>query len=304
MEFTLTDGLIEQIISAMENQETAFAVCAETGLLVEKNPAVNVDDANFYELPEWKPADGFALREAFANQLHVPDVQQELKNVLHSGRGVFKNFRAVLKNYPDVDKRWHIFKFKFMSARIAEWYNSLREVWGLEKLDYFSETDDDLVHDDFSFEEFKSSENQNEVLENTRAFLTDDGWKLPVELKKAFYESIVNQYKKHKADNQTGFICRSQSDEFAGCITTSVMTDESVMTENQEKIIILTSFFVPENFRGLGIGTELLIMLLEKLKDNGKTTLFLPNIMIPEFLEPLLIRTGFKKIRNGFYAEI
>jgi N-acetylglutamate synthase-like GNAT family acetyltransferase len=298
MEFTLTDGLIEQIISAMENQETAFVMNAESGCLVEMSAAVKVDEDKVYGLPEWKPADGFALREAFVNQLHVPEVQRELKNVLHSGRGVFKNFRNVLKDYPDVDKRWHIFKYKFMSARITDWYNSLRQVWGLEKLDYFSETDDDLVHDDFSFEEYKSSENQKEVLENTRAFLTDEDWNLPDELKKAFYESIVNQFKNHEADNQTGFVCRSQSDDFAGCITASVMT------ENQEKTMILTSFFVPENFRGLGIGTELLSMLQEKLKDNGKKSLFLPNILIPEFLEPLLIRSGFEKIRNGFFAEI
>ena len=298
MEFTLTDDLIEKIISAMENQEQVFVLDSESASLVEKSDSVKVDDDKVYELPEWKPADGFALREAFVNQLHVPEVQRELKNVLHSGRGVFKNFRNVLKDYPDVDKRWHIFKYKFMSARITDWYNSLRQVWGLEKLDYFSETDDDLVHDDFSFEDYKSSENQNEVLENTRAFLTDESWNVPVELKKAFYESIVNQFKNQEADNQTGFLCRSQSDDFAGCITASVMT------ENQEKTMILTSFFVPENFRGLGIGTELLSMLQEKLKDNGKKSLFLPNILIPEFLEPLLIRTGFEKIRNGFFAEI
>ena len=298
MEFTLTDELTEVIISAMENQEAVFAVNAETSSLVQLDESVKVDDNIFYGLPEWKPADGFALREAFVNQLYVPEVQRELKNVLHSGRGVFKNFRNVLKDYPDVDKRWHIFKYKFMSARITDWYNSLRQVWGLEKLDYFSETDDDLVHDDFSFEEYKSAENQKEVLKNTSAFLTDDNWNLPDELKKAFYESIVNQFKNYVADNQTGFICRSQSDDFAGCITASVMT------ENQEETMILTSFFVPENFRGLGIGTELLTMLLEKLKDNGKKWIFLPNIMIPEFLEPLLIRTGFTKIRNGFFAEI
>lgn len=298
MEFTLTDGLIEQIISAMENQETVFVMSAESASLVEMSASVKVDEDKVYGLPEWKPADGFALREAFVNQLHVQEVQRELKNVLHSGRGVFKNFRNVLKNYPDVDKRWHIFKYKFMSARIKDWYNSLRQVWGLEKLDYFSETDDDLVHDDFSFEEYKSSENQMEVLQNTSAFLTDDNWNLPDELKKAFYESIVNQFKNYEADNQTGFICRSQSDDFAGCITASVIT------ENQEETMILTSFFIPENFRGLGIGTELLTMLLEKLKDNGKKTIFLPNILIPEFLEPLLVRTGFTKIRNGFFAEI
>ena len=64
------------------------------------------------------------------------------------------NFRNTLKKYPEIDKRWHIFKHRTMSARINEWYNSLREIWGLEKLDQLSESDDALVHDDFSFEEY------------------------------------------------------------------------------------------------------------------------------------------------------
>ena len=298
MEFTLTDELIEAIISAMENQEAAFAVNAEASSLVQLDESVKVDDNIFYGLPEWKPADGFALREAFVNQLFVQQVQRELKIVLHSGRGVFKNFRNVLKDYPDVDKRWHIFKYKFMSARITDWYNSLRQVWGLEKLDYFSETDDDLVHDDFSFEEYKSGENQKEVLQQTCAFLTDDSSELPDDFRKSYYTLLEDRFKTYDLVGQKGVLCRSQADEFAGCITAAVMVG------NQEKTMVMTSFFVPENFRGLGIGTELVNLLLNQLRVHGKKWILLPNIFIPSFFEPLLIRRGFRKIRNGFVAEI
>ena len=76
------------------------------------------------------------------------------------------------------------------------------------------------------------------------------------------------------------------------------------MVGNQEKTMVMTSFFVPENFRGLGIGTELVNLLLHQLKVQGKKWILLPNIFIPEFFEPLLIRRGFKKMRNGFFAEI
>jgi GNAT superfamily N-acetyltransferase len=93
-------------------------------------------------------------------------------------------------------------------------------------------------------------------------------------------------------------LCRSQADEFAGCITAAVMVG------NQEKTMVMTSFFVPENFRGLGIGTELVNLLLNQLRVQGKKWILLPNIFIPSFFEPLLIRRGFRKIRNGFVAEI
>ena len=298
MTFTLTDSVIEQIISAMENQEKTFLLYADSLSLVEKTDLVKADDNLYYELPEWNAADGFELREAFVEQLHIPAVKKELKEVLHSGRGVFKSFRNVLKNYPDADKRWHIFKHKFMSARINEWYNSLREVWGLEQIDYFPETDEDLVHDDFSFVEYKSGENQKEVLQQTCAFLTDDSSELPDDFRKSYYTLLEDRFKTYDLVNQTGFLCRSQADEFAGCITAAVMVG------NQEETMVLTSFFVPENFRGLGIGTELVNLLLHQLRVQKKKWILLPNIFIPEFFEPLLIRRGFRKIRNGFFAVV
>jgi hypothetical protein len=289
MEFSLTDELVEQIISAMDNQETDFVMDAKNGSLVEA-ASVRVDDDNYYGLPEWTAANGFELREAFVNQLHIPAAKKELKEVLHSGRGVFKNFRNVLKNYPDADKRWHIFKHKFMSARINDWYNTLREVWGLEQIDYFSETDEDLVHDDFSFVEYKASENQQEVLFNTDAFLTDESVDLPKDLREAYYALLADRFRAYDAESQLGFVCRSQAEEFAGCITASVMTGK------QEKTMVMTS--------GLGIGTELINMLFQKLRACGKKMILLPNIFIPEFFEPFLIRRGFKKIRNGFFAVV
>ena len=103
MMFSLTCELIDEIISAMENQEKKFAVNAKKNELVEISSVFlqnfSVDEENFYCLPEWRPADGFSLREEFVNQLHSPLAHDELQNVLHSGRGVFKSFRNVLKNF-------------------------------------------------------------------------------------------------------------------------------------------------------------------------------------------------------------
>ena len=137
MTFALTPELAESIISAMENQNDSFVVDAATGsLLYEDADGIRADDTNYYSLPEWSSADGFNLRESFTSKIYSPIVQEELQDILHSGRGVFKNFKNALKKYPEIDKRWHIYKHKIMSARINEWYNSLREIWGLEKLDY------------------------------------------------------------------------------------------------------------------------------------------------------------------------
>ncbi len=297
MKFELTAPLIDDIISAMENQDVEYAVDAAEGQLVISDSDGNrPDEETFYILPEWGPSDGFQLREDFVNNLHSPIAHDRLQEALHSGRGVFKNFRSVLKDYPEIDKRWHIFKHRIMSARINDWYNSLREIWGLEKLDQFSESDESLVHDDFSFKEYDSDTDKKTILLNIKAgFYEDDT--LPSEVSEAIYRMWLNQFEGCAAE-QTGYVSFSLSDDFAGCITASSFFD------GQEKIMIITSLFVPEQFRGLGIGTELVSMCISRLSASGKKWVLIPNFIAPDILQPLLTRTGFRKISSGYLLSL
>ncbi len=298
MQFELTDSLTDDIISAMENQDVEYVVGAETGqLLVSDSDGNRPDDELYYSLPEWGPSDGFELREDFVNNLHAPLAREALQSAMHSGRGVFKNFRNELKNYPEVDKRWHIYKHRYMSARINEWYNSLREIWGLEKLDQLPESDDTLVHDDFSFKEYIPTADRKTILLNISADSCEDD-SLPLEVNRAIYELWRAQFEAAAAENQTGYICSSLSDEFAGCITASPLV------KSQEKIVMITSLFVPEQFRGLGIGTELIDMCISSLRNCGKEWVLIPNTIIPDILQPLLTRTGFRKINSGYILSL
>lgn len=297
MTFTLNDGLLNNILSALENQEKTFVLKADDGTLVEKTDQLKVDDENYYALPEWTSAEGFSLREDFVQKLYAPIVREELQEVLHSGRGVFRNFRNVLKNYPEVEKKWHIFKTRAMYSYINEWYNSLREVWGLEKLDYLPESDEMLLHDDFIFRDYDPEQDKKEIDQIVHVYFQEND-DIPAEIRTALYEMWRNQFERNDNFSQIGCICRSLSDDFAGCITASPVT------EKQEKVMVLTSLFVPEIFRGLGIGSELLSMFLLKLKECGKEWIILPNIILPEYLLPLLLRTGFEQIGSGYAAKL
>ena len=297
MHFELTDELLDDIISAMENQDVEYVVSAEDSQLVISDSDGHIpDEDKYYKLPEWGSADGFKVREDFVNNLHAPLAHDKLQESLHSGRGVFKNFRNVLKDYPEIDKRWHIFKHKIMSARINEWYNSLREIWGLEKLDQFSESDESLVHDDFSFKEYDSDLDKNTILLNIEAGSREDDT-LPLEVNEAIYKMWKKTFEDFDTE-QSGYVCTSHSDDFAGCITASSVSG------NQEKIIIITSLFVPEQFRGLGIGSELISMCITKLTRSGKKWVLIPNFIAPDILQPLLIRTGFRKISSGYIFNL
>lgn len=297
MTFALTQILVDSIQTALENQEKSFIVDAENCGIIERDDSVTVDDEKFYNLPEWTSADGFKLREDFVNNLYSPLAREELQEILHSGRGVFKSFRNVLKKYPEVEKKWHVFKNRTMNKYINDWYNSLREIWGLEKLDYIPESDEMLIHDDFSFSEY-NSDNQEEIFLNISAALKTEYGEISEEIIAAFSEMWKSSFLSFDSSAQIGYICRSLSDDFAGCITAAPVS------ENNKKVMVLTSLFVSNSFRGLGIGTELLSMCLAELKRNGKDWILLPNIILPESLEQLLIRTGFEKIGSGYAAKL
>ena len=296
MTFSITDSLFNDIITALDNQEKKYLLDSEQ-LVLREEGTVGDDEDRFYKLPEWNSANGFKLREDFVNTVRIPLVKEELQEVLHSGRGVFKNFRLVLKNYPDVEKRWFIFKNNTMGLYINNWYNSLREIWGLEKLDYIPESDEALIHDDFTFHEYDSEKNREEIIRHMNVFFTREQ-DLLEGLKAAFFEMWKKQFLDADSIGQTGFVCRSLSDDFAGCITASQILD------NQKKISVLTNLFVPEDFRGLGIGTELLSMCFAKLKENGISWVLLPDVIMSETLQPLLSRMGFEKAGYGYAAKL
>ena len=300
MTFLLTEELADAIVSALENQERRFVVDAEKEALSDA-ASVEADEVRYYALPEWDSAAGFTLREAFAASVYAPLVKSELIEVLHSGRGVFRNFKTVLKRFPEVEKRWHRFKNKKLREYIGGWYNDLREIWGLEKLDHIVEEYDDLLRNDFTFQAYDSARDADCILHSVcvRGFysaLPDDTD--CDEIENAAVELWRHLFAFGESVRQTGFICRTPDGDFAGCITAA---DVSSRTETTA---VLTSFFVPESYRGLGIGSELFSLCLAGLQERGKRYVVTANTIIPDSLVALFERNGFQKTGSGFAAKI
>lgn len=298
MKFELTVTLLNDIKTALENQEEKFLVDAEAGCLVQRDGENKSDNIQFYELPDWNSADGFKLREDFVTLLNAPIAKEELQEVLHSGRGVFKNFRLILKKYPEVEKKWFLYKNQIMGLYINNWYNELREIWGLEKLDYIPESDEYLVHDDFTFVDYDSDVDNESIIHQLNAYFLGEDQDLSEDLRLAFFEIWKQGFESAESKGQTGIICKSLSEDFAGIITASPVTGK------QDDIMMLTTLYVPVNFRGLGIGTELLSMYLSKLKENGKKWILMPNTIATDIIRPLLIGTGFKKVGSVYAASL
>jgi ribosomal protein S18 acetylase RimI-like enzyme len=167
--FELDDSVIEDIIFAMENQDSEATVNIETGEVIihsdllddysESDADLESDSASDLEdidpesqvpVPEWTSADGFRLMESFAGGVGDPVARIELLGGLSRGRGVFRAFKNTLEQYPEIERRWYEYKQAAMGRRVAEWYDELREASGLARLGPEPEDDTDLIRGDFT----------------------------------------------------------------------------------------------------------------------------------------------------------
>ena len=296
MTFELTDSLTDEIVFAMENQTQEFCVDAVQKKVLPLDEAGALDEENFYALPVWDSADGFSLREDFVNKLHSPFARADLKRVLAGGRGVFRNFKKVLKEYPEVEKQWSFFKNKAMKLCIIKWYNSLRESWGLEKQELLEEETQELVESDFVFSLYDPLKDDGDIRVG-KDFLSDG-------IKEQYGGSLgeaVDYLFRRQTDffkEKAGLVCRSQDGDFAGCIL------YSACPYDVEKTAALAEFFIVEQYRGLGIGKELLLKCAGGLKKEGFRWILVSNILLPEGLEYLLEQSGFKRCGSGYAADL
>jgi GNAT superfamily N-acetyltransferase len=158
--FELDEAGVDEIIFAMENQDSEARVNIETGEVImysgsrdsvpEQDEGSDADPEYLVPIPEWTSADGFRLMESFAGGVGDPVARTGLLGVLSRGRGVFRAFKNTLEQYPDIERRWFEYKHAAMGRRVAEWYDGLRESSGLARLGPEPEDDADLIIGDFT----------------------------------------------------------------------------------------------------------------------------------------------------------
>ena len=297
MVFELTDALAEAVSKALENQDKRFLVDAQNSLLVEEGAGVGPDEDRYYELPPWDSADGFSLMEEFVNGLHSPLAYTDLQEALHSGKGVFRGFKDVLKRYPLIERRWHFFKSRALLNYVNGWYNSLRESWGLEKLDSEPEETEDLLLEDFTFGEYNLDKDRQSALELLKQAAQEIGQDLATDVAKAFEELWQCQFE-WNVPGQKGFVCKTLGGQMAGCVSWSPCPKKS------SKAVLMSGLFVQKEFRGLGIASALFERALSSLKASGAQWVIIANTFIPDLMQGMLNRSGFKKIGSTWIADL
>lgn len=312
MIFELSDSLLDDIIYSMEDQDVDQVIDAETGSISfvgndgvdgwVSEEALDKEKDRYYALPEWNSNDGFDLLRDFTNNLHSPLAREDLRRAINGGRGVFRRFKDVIKSYPEVERKFFVFKENRMKARVVEWYNRLRESWGMEKLE-FSESDaseetDELVLNDFIFREYDSVKDRNDIVCGSDFVAEEYSRQFSLELGEAVAEMWRKLSSARRCEDKFGYVCHSHADEFTGCLLFSFCPSSAKQT------VALTDFFVLQDYRGLGIGEELLSKCLPMLKSRGIQWILISNTIIPDSMEHLLERFGFDRLGSGYLADL
>lgn len=297
MTFELTDSLIDDILFSMENQDAKWQVRAPDGALVNAEDISGKSKAQseeYYDIPEWTSADGYNLMETFTNSIRMPRAREDLRRILQAGRGVFRNFKTTVKLYPQIERKWYLFKNESMKKRVVEWYNTLRDSWGLEQLEYNPrEETEDLVQTDFVFSEYNPQKDGGDIRTIASFLAKDYEAQFDPLLAQAVTDIWQNLSHFSAAEAKLGFVCRSQTDEFIGCLLVSFCPSSA------KKAVMLTDFFVLPNFRGMGIAEALLQKCKPYLEQRGIQWILLANATIPDFMQPLLQRFGFEQQGAG-----
>lgn len=292
MQFELSEALIDQILFAMEDQKTEHRLDAVNGVVVDLAddgaPEAGIDaepdespdgGPRYLDLPGWLPADGFRLMERFSASLHNPIVREELVSALDRGRGVFRAFKDVLSARPEVERLWFSFKEREMRREILEWYNALREEWGLERIGEEPEETEDLVLEDFRF----------------RPGTSDDA-PAAAELLSLCRErfSCLDAPAALSGPDLFSVVAVTARDEFAGFL----------LAEKAGKVVRISWLDVHPDYRGLGVGEELLDRALASLAEDGMDDVL---IDLPEgsaAFSRVLYRHGFAVYETRFALNL
>lgn len=298
MQFELTDEVVNQLIFSMEDQSEKNAFDSVQQILIETRDGTEIDSDRYYSLPVWDSISGFKVMEQFVSVLRSPLAKEKLRSVLFIGKGVFRNFKNVLKEYPEVEHLWFVFKQKEMKKEIIGWYNVLRDSWGLERIEGEPEETGELIQGDFIFREHNEDSDVAHILvaEQDAAQILEDAYS--GELGFAAISLWQLQKKAIVKESEFTLVAETAEGEFSGFISAAPFPTTA------KKTVVFTAFFILPAWRGLGIGKELFFIFLQKLQKRGIRWILILDMFIPETFTKVLLRSGFKKTDIGFTADL
>ncbi|NLJ09672.1 MAG: GNAT family N-acetyltransferase [Treponema sp.] len=301
MQFDLDEALIDQILFAMEDQDGDFLLDTQEGIVhtleeIEEAGEDSENEDRYIPLPNWSSNDGFRLMEKFTAGLKNPPVKNELTHALDRGRGVFRAFKDTLSQYPEVEKLWYSFKEREMRRTVLDWYNALREEWGLERIGEEPEDTEDLVLEDFRF----------------RPGTTED-----TEAAKDLHRSCIAELETNFERNQGGpipaFLLSGSQQDWHFPASMSLVAETSrgdfagyISAHQYENLLSIEALEVYTEYRGLGLAEALLTRLFEMVQQQKRDIRYLQIALPAQFegFSRVLHRTGFQVYESRYLCRL
>jgi GNAT superfamily N-acetyltransferase len=311
VKFPLTEEFISQVIFAMEDQRRRFVVDRESGEVLREDelpageglgegPARDQEGGDepaaldgvgesrlrrgrLVPLPSWGPTEGFQLMERFVLKLRNPIFAEMLREALSAGQGVFRRFKDILRKNREIERLWFAFKDKEMRQVVEQWYESERELAGLERLAAGGEPPLELVASDFAIVRGEARHVEPALKLDRKVF------------GELSAEAGAEPEPGHGSQNRAGlpplldprslFLAAELSGgEFAGFVWA---------VEEGPALLRLAQLAVRKHFRGIGLGTQLLRRLIAEARECGYLRVLAPLEGPGLALAPLFEGLGF-----------
>lgn len=304
MEFKLSSEVIDQVIFAMENQEEEFFFDTSSCSVVEQDRVDPIAEELRYEpLPPWSSLDGFKLMERFVSTLRNPIYREKLKAVLSSGKGVFRSFKDVLKDRPDIERLWYGFKEKELQKTVVEWYEGICDARGYQKMLPEKEDTGDLVLSDFVITE--GTDRYLDLMESLdRKAYGDNLEGLPPGMPGV----LQNERERALAaaeGSPFALYAETPGGEFAGFILARERASEARDPFGIRIIIArIVQLYVAEEYRGLGIADVLLSRYLASAAARGIDSLIIDIAGQALSCAEALSSRGFLPLAQTFYLKL
>jgi GNAT superfamily N-acetyltransferase len=321
VDFPLTEDLLDQIIFAMEDQSHLFLIDRRKGVLIREDeleeeasgageePGSEPDEQaaedqalldgkppgrrdwenRYVSIPAWSPADGFHLMERFVLKLRNPIFAEMLREALSSGRGVFRRFKDILKRNLEIERLWFQFKEREMRRVVERWYETDRDLTGLQAQALATAGEEDLPASEFSILPGEERHLEPALRLDQKAFLESLGEGDPQRVERLYRES--RRGLPALLDRRSLFlVAETPQRELAGFAWAVEQEDAAT----GESVLSLAQLAVRKHVRGIGLASLLLRRLSRLSQEAGFQRLVVPLKGLALAVTPLFDGLGFR----------
>ena len=263
----VTEDMLERVVFGMENQKDRLMLDPEDGQLRPEKE----NDGSFIPLPSWGPTDGYRLMNGFASSLPDMIFRKRLLDILHSGTGVFRNFKDALKGRPELEGLWRRYKKREMRRTALSWLSRWSEALALEALGPEPEDWEQLSSAEFVIREIRKEE----------------------------WPQILDWNKLTEAENHSELtpgepgevlVAEGPSGEIVGYSRMILDLEPGCLEGRLDQVYVL-----PE-LRGLGIGRMLTEASLKQAEEKGADALTVKTGVSSRIMEKYLENFGFTPV--------